>query len=63
MIKKIGNKWAVVHCHGAKKGKVIAKHATYEEALKQHRAIEASKARREKARRAIRANKALEVRD
>jgi hypothetical protein len=43
MIKKSGSGYAVVHCHGKDKGKAIGKHKTYQEALAQHRAIEANK--------------------
>lgn len=43
MIRKRGNKWATVHCHGANKGKTISTFDTYDEALSQHRAIQASK--------------------
>ncbi len=48
MIGKSGGKWAVKHCHGKDKGKVIAKHDTRSEALAQHRAIQANKHRRGK---------------
>jgi len=48
VVQKRGGKWAVVHCHGKKKGKVIATHETKKEAMAQHRAIQASKARRRK---------------
>ena len=43
MIKKEGGKFKVKHCHGKKKGKTIATHKTYAEALAQHRAIQANK--------------------
>jgi hypothetical protein len=39
-------KWAVKHCHGKSKGKVIAKHDTKRQAIAQHRAIQANKERR-----------------
>jgi hypothetical protein len=63
MIKKIGKKYYVVHGHTKKKGSrtdktrgsVIGEHNTYEEALAQHRAIEASKAEARAKRRAARA--------
>ena len=44
-VKKIGSGYATVHCHGADKGKVIHKFATKEEAMAQHKAIQASKAK------------------
>jgi len=47
-VKKTKSGYAVVHCHGKKKGKTIAKHKTKKKALKQHRAIMASKARKRK---------------
>ena len=47
-VGRSGSKWATKHCHGKKKGKVIAKFETKGEALAQHRAIEASKAHRKK---------------
>jgi len=47
-IKKRDGKWAVVHCHGDKKGETIATHDTEAEALAQHRAIQASKMSRKK---------------
>ena len=53
-IRKRGGRWAVVHCHGIKKGKTIASHATKAEAVAQHQAIQASKKRRA---RGIRRNK------
>ena len=43
MIRKRGNKWVTIHCSGPKKGQVIAEFDTKEEALAQHRAIQASK--------------------
>lgn len=44
MIKKIGTKkYAVVHCHGKNKGKVIKTFTTKKAALKMHRAIQAHK--------------------
>jgi len=45
-IKKRGNKWVTVHCHGKKKGKVISKFPTKKKAMAQHRAIQASKRKR-----------------
>ena len=42
-VKKMGNKYATVHCHGTNKGKVIHKFATKAKAIAQHRAIQASK--------------------
>ncbi|GAG61939.1 unnamed protein product [marine sediment metagenome] len=47
-IKKVKDGYAVKHCKGAKKGKTIAKHPTEARAQAQHRAIQASKARRKK---------------
>ena len=47
-VKKIGNKYATVHCHGANKGKVIHKFPTKAKAVAQHRAIQASKHRKGK---------------
>jgi len=43
VIEKRGNKYCTVHCHGADAGKVISCFDTKEEAMVQHRAIEASK--------------------
>ena len=43
VVEKRGNKFCTVHCHGADAGKVIACFDTKEEAMAQHRAIEASK--------------------
>jgi hypothetical protein len=51
MVRKVRGRWAVVHCHGRGAGTVIAYHATKEEAEAQHRAIEASKARRRRGKR------------
>jgi hypothetical protein len=42
-VKKVGGGYATVHCHGKKKGKVIAKFKTKKAAMRQHRAIEANK--------------------
>jgi len=47
-VKKRGNKWVVVHCHGKDVGKIIGEHATKEKAMRQHRAIMASKHMRSK---------------
>lgn len=47
-VQKRGGKWAVVHCHGKDKGKIIGTHKTKKEALAQHKAIQASKAKRRK---------------
>lgn len=44
-VKKVDG-YATVHCHGKDKGKVIHKFKTKKEALAQHGAIMASKARR-----------------
>jgi len=46
MIKKIKGGWETVHCHGSDKDKPIAKFKTKEDALAQHKAIMASKAKR-----------------
>jgi hypothetical protein len=45
-VQKHGSGYAVKHCHGKKKGKIIAKHKTKAEALAQHKAIQANKAKR-----------------
>lgn len=42
-VRKTKGGYETVHCHGAKKGKRIAKFKTKKEAEAQHRAIEASK--------------------
>lgn len=42
-VERRGGKWAVVHCHGSKAGKVIAYHDSKEQALRHHRAILANK--------------------
>jgi len=42
MIRKTKSGWAVKHCH-KNKGKTIAKHKTKKAALRQHRAIQANK--------------------
>lgn len=42
-VRKVKSGYAVKHCHGAKKGKTIAKHKTKKEAMAQHRAIQANK--------------------
>jgi len=42
-VKKVKGGYATVHCHGAKKGKIIHKFATKAQAMAQHRAIEAKK--------------------
>jgi hypothetical protein len=47
-VRKRGSKYAVVHCHGRKKGKTIATHSSKKKAMAQHRAIQASKRRRRK---------------
>jgi len=44
-VKKVKGGYAVVHCHGKNKGKVIHKFATKAKAMSMHRAIQASKAR------------------
>ena len=46
VVAKKGSRWAVVHCHGAKKGKVIAYFPTKKKAMASHRAIQASKKRK-----------------
>ena len=46
VIRKAKKGYKVVHCHGAKKGKTIAKHKTKAKAMAQHRAIQASKRRK-----------------
>jgi hypothetical protein len=46
-VKKKGKgRWAVVHCHGKKKGKAISTHKTKKKAMAQHRAIQANKRRK-----------------
>jgi hypothetical protein len=45
-VRKSGSGYRVVHCHGKRKGKTIAKHRTKRAAERQHRAIQASKRRR-----------------
>jgi hypothetical protein len=45
-VRKTKSGWKVIHTHGKKKGQTIAKHKTKKEAMAQHRAIQASKARR-----------------
>lgn len=46
-VRRIKGGYAVVHCpKKKKKGGIIAKHKTKKQALRQHRAIQASKARR-----------------
>ena len=47
-VKKTKSDYAVKHCHGKKKGKVIAKHTTKKKAMAQHRAIQASKHKKKK---------------
>lgn len=47
-VRKVKGGYATVHCHGKKKGKRIAKFKTKKAAMAQHRAIQASKARRGK---------------
>ena len=42
-VKKTKGGYKVVHCHGEKKGKTIAKHKTKKKAMAQHRAIMANK--------------------
>lgn len=45
-VKAVKGGYATVHCHGKSKGKTIHKFKTKKEALAQHRAIQASKAKR-----------------
>jgi len=45
-VKKVKGGYATVHCHGKDKGKVISKFATKSAAMAQHRAIQASKAKK-----------------
>ena len=42
-VGKVKGGWATKHCHGKKKGKIIAKHKTKAKAMRQHRAIQANK--------------------
>ena len=44
-VQKAKSGYKTVHCHGAKKGKTIAKFKTKDEAMAQHRAIQANKKR------------------
>jgi len=50
VVRKVRGVYAVVHCHGRDAGKVIHKFKTKKEAMAQHRAIQASKARRRRGR-------------
>lgn len=43
VVKKRGNKWCTIHCHGEKVGTPIACFPTKAEADTQHRAISAAK--------------------
>ena len=43
MIRKVKGGWATKHCHGKKKGKIIARFKTKKKAMAQHRAIQANK--------------------
>lgn len=45
-VQRRGGGWAVVHCHGKKKGQIIGKHKTKAAAMRQHRAIQANKRRK-----------------
>lgn len=47
-VLKRGSGAIVTHCHGKRKGKIIARHATLAGAWAQHRAIQAEKARQKK---------------
>ena len=47
-VKKRKGGYAVVHCHGKKKGQTIAKHKTKKAALRQHRAIQANKRKKKR---------------
>jgi hypothetical protein len=44
-VKKVSGGYAVVHCHGKKKGQVIKKFKTKKKAMAMHRAIQANKKR------------------
>lgn len=48
MIKKVQGGYAVVHCHGKNKGKIIKKFKTKAKAMAMHIAIEMSKRRSKK---------------
>jgi len=50
VVRKRGGKYAVVHCHGKRKGKTIATHTRKADAEAQHRAIQANKRKRRKRR-------------
>jgi hypothetical protein len=43
MIKRVGKKYQVAHCHGSQRGKPISKPTTRKKAAKQHRAIQRKK--------------------
>lgn len=45
-VRKVKGGYATVHCHGKKRGRRIATFKTKRQATAQHRAIQASKARR-----------------
>jgi hypothetical protein len=49
-VRKRGSSWAVVHCHGAAKGKTIkgGRHRTKAKALAQHPAIQARKSQKDR---------------
>ena len=46
VVEKRENEWCTIHCHGKDAGKPIACFPTKEEADRQHRAIQAGKARK-----------------
>jgi len=46
-VVKRGNKWCVIHCHGARAGQIIACHDSKAKADAQHRAIMAGKQAKE----------------
>jgi hypothetical protein len=45
VVRKRKGGYAVVHCHGKKKGQTIKKFKTKKAAMKMHRAIQANKKR------------------
>ncbi len=47
-VRKRGNKYVVVHCHGKDKGKAITEPTTKEKADAIHRAIQANKKRKKR---------------
>ena len=48
IVRKGPGAWATVHCHGAKKGKTIATFRTRGAAVRQHRAMMATRKKAKK---------------